>query len=896
MKTVQVHRDTFRLSPVVAGCALLMLAAGAQAQQAPAAQGDNKLDTVTVTGIRKGIEDAISVKKNATSVVESISAEDIGKLPDISIAESISRLPGLAAQRVNGQAQQISIRGTAPDLSSALLNGREQVSTSGDRYVEYDQYPSELISAVTVYKTGDASLVGQGLAGTVNLQTVKPLNFGKRTVAFNVRGEKNSNGAISDGAPSTGNRVSASYIDQFADKTLGLAVGFAHSDHPVSRYQFETWNWVKNGGNLSGAGVADKDALYPQGFKGLYYTGREKRDGVMGVLEYRPSTSFSSTLDVYHSKFSYDETRRGMEVPFENWSGANFNSTTITNGLALAGTVQATPVVRNNILTREDKLSAIGWNNKWVVDKWTAVLDLSHSTADHDETLIEMNSGLGADTITYNYAGPVPTFKFGKVYDSNAAVKLGGPFGNGYVNVPSFRDKLDAVRLDFTRDFDAGIITSVDFGLNYSRREKSRQHLETGFNALKSDFASADLLSPTDLSRVGLPAILAWDIDKALASNFGPYTPAVLNPWGATKNWAIKENVSTVYAKANLETELLGRPVRGNVGLQVVNTDQSSTSNTLLQWPLASLVPVQDGKKYTDVLPTLNLSWSLPDQQQLRLGAGQAIARPKLDDLNASFQVGLSAGNTGTPSGSGGNPRLDPWKSDYLDLSWEKYFGSKGYVAVAGFYKRLKSYIYNVTTPFDFKDYPLTGTAPDGTPIKPSTTIGTITHPENGQGGSLRGLEFSLSVPLEMVSPSLKGFGVQGNLSLTDSSINVKDSRFGDQNLPLPGLSKSVLNLTAYYENNGYSLRVSQRHRSNFLGSIGGPGGTSEKTFIKADTVVDLQLGYEIQEGTYKGLSFLLQVNNLTNSAFQTFSGSEDRYRGWEKYGRQTLLGVNYKL
>ena len=893
MKTVQVQRDTFRLSPVVAGCALLMLAAGVQAQQA---QGDNKLDTVTVTGIRKGIEDAISVKKNATSVVESISAEDIGKLPDISIAESISRLPGLAAQRVNGQAQQISIRGTAPDLSSALLNGREQVSTSGDRYVEYDQYPSELISAVTVYKTGDAALVGQGLAGTVNLQTVKPLNFGKRTVAFNVRGEKNSNGSISDGSPSTGNRISASYVDQFADKTVGVALGFARSDHPVSRYQFETWNWVKNGGNLSGAGAADATAMYPQGFKGLYYTGREKRAGLMGVLEYRPNTSFSSTLDVYHSKFVFDETRRGMEVPFENWSGANFNSTTITNGLALSGTVQATPVVRNNILSREDKLNAIGWNNKWVADKWTAVLDLSHSTADHDEALIEMNSGLGADTITYNYAGPVPTFKFGKTYDSNTTVKLGGPFGNGYVNVPSFRDKLDAVRLDFSRDFDGGVVTSVDFGLNFSRREKSRQHLETGFNALKTDFATSDLLAPTDLSRVGLPSILAWDIEKVLASNFGPFTAAVLNPWGATKNWQIKENVSTVYAKANLETELLGRPVRGNVGLQVVNTDQSSTSNTLLQWPLASLVPVEDGKKYTDVLPTLNLSWSLPDQQQLRFGAGQSIARPKLDDLNASFQVGLSAGSTGVPNGSGGNPKLDPWKADYVDLSWEKYFGSKGYVAVAGFYKRLKSYIYNVTSPYDFKDYPLTGTAPDGTPIKPSTTIGTITRPENGQGGSLRGLEFSVSVPLEMVSPSLKGFGVQGNLSLTDSSINVKDSRFGDQNLPLPGLSKSVLNLTAYYENNGYSLRVSQRHRSNFLGSIGGPGGTSEKTFIKADTVVDLQLGYEIQEGNYKGLSFLLQVNNLTNAAFQTFSGSEDRYRGWEKYGRQTLLGVNYKL
>lgn len=887
-----VVRESLRISPVAIGCSLLFAAVSAAAQQQPAQQ----LETVTVTGIRKGIEDAISVKRNATSVVESISAEDIGKLPDISIAESISRLPGLAAQRVNGQAQQISIRGTAPDLSSALLNGREQVSTSGDRYVEYDQYPAELISAVTVYKTGDAALVGQGLAGTVNLQTVQPLNFSKRTLAFNVRGERNSNGKIDAGAPSTGNRVSASYIDQFADKTVGVALGFAHSDRPNSRYQFETWNWVKNTGQYSGAGAADASAMYPQGIKGLYYTGREKRDGVMGVLQFKPSNTFSSTLDVYHSKFSYDETRRGMEVPLENWSGATFDNTTITNGLALAGTVHATPVVRNNILTRDDKLTAVGWNNKWSLDKWTAVVDLSRSTADHDETLIELNSSRGPDTITYNYAGAVPTLKFANTYDSNATVQLGGPYGNGYVNVPSFRDKLTSMRVDFSRDLDGGAISSVDFGLNYSRREKSRQHLETGFNALATSFASGDLLASTDLSRVGLPSVLAWDIDKVLAHNFGPYTPAVLNPWGATKNWKIKEDVATAYAKLNLDTEFLGRPMRGNVGLQVVNTDQSSTSNTLLQWPLASLVPIEDGKKYTDVLPSLNLSWALADQQQIRFGAGRSIARPKLDDLNASFQVGLSAGSTGVPNGSGGNPKLDPWKADYLDLSWEKYFGNKGYVAVAGFYKKLKSYIYNVTVPYDFKNYPLTGTAPDGSPIQPSTTIGTVTHPENGQGGTLRGLEFSASLPLDMLSSSLRGFGVQANLSLTSSSINVKDSRFGDQNLPLPGLSKNVLNMTAYYENDGYSLRVSRRHRASFLGSIGGPGGTSERTFIKADSVVDLQLGYEFQQGSAKGLGLLLQVNNLTNSAFQTYSGSEDRFRGWEKYGRQVLLGVSYKL
>ncbi|WP_326540350.1 TonB-dependent receptor [Pseudorhodoferax sp.] len=878
----------FKVNAVTAGCLVALIATGVQAQQ-------QQLDTIVVTGIRKGIEDAISVKKNKDSIVESISAEDIGKLPDISIAESIARLPGLAAQRVNGQAQQISIRGTAPDLSSALLNGREQVSTSGDRYVEYDQYPAELISGVTVYKTGDAALMGQGLAGTVNLQTVQPLNFKKREIAVNLRGERNGNGAISAGAEKSGNRVSASYIDQFANRTLGMALGFAHSDRPVARYQFETWNWVKPGG-MSGAGITDANALYPQGIKGLNYTGNEKRDGLMAVLQWRPSSDYQSTFDVYHSKFSFDETRRGMEIPFENWSGANFSSTTITNGQALKGTLLATPVVRNNLLTRDDKLTAMGWNHQLKAGDWKLGLDLSRSTADHDEYLIELNSGLGPDTISYDYTGPVPKLTFGKNYADASAIQLGGPFGQGYVNVPSFRDELRSLRLEASTDLNVGLVSSLDLGLNFSQREKSRQHLETGFGVKSPSFASGVLLPSTDLSRVGLPAILAWDVPAVIATNLNAFTPAVLNPWGATKNWAIEEDVATAFVKVGLDGELFGLPMRGNLGLQLVHTDQSSTSNALLQWPLASLVEVEDGKKYTDVLPTVNLAFTLVDQQQLRVGFGRSLARPKLDQLNASFQVGLSAGTTGVPNGSGGNPQLDPWKADYLDVSWEKYFGNKGYVAVAGFYKNLKSYIYEVNTPFDFKDYPLTGTAPDGTPIAPSTTLGTVTRPENGKGGRLSGLEFSLSVPMDLLAESLRGFGVVANFSLTDSAITVKDQRFGNQDLPLPGLSKRVLNLTAYYERDGFSARVSRRHRSDFLGSIGGPGGTSERTFIKADTVVDLQLGYEFQTGAAKGLSLLWQVNNLTDTAFQTYSGEGNRYRGWEKYGRQTLLGANYKL
>jgi TonB-dependent receptor len=875
----------FKLSPVAAGCAVFMalLGTGASAQTTdadPAASAS--VSTVTVTGIRRSIEDAIAVKRDSSSIVEAISAEDLGKLPDISIAESLARLPGLSAQRVNGQAQSISIRGTSGDLSTALLNGREQVSTSSDRTVEYDQYPSELINAVTVYKTPDASLVGQGLSGTVDLQTIKPLSLHDRVISLNVRGEKNGLGKISAGSPDKGNRFSASYVDQFANRTLGVAIGYARADKPNVSNQFETWDWVDNTSAVPGSTVK-----VPKGIKALATTGNQVRDGLMGVVEWHPNRGFTSTIDAYHSRFKQEEIRRGMEIPLQDDGNVSFSNPTIVNGVMTAGTANnVNPVVRNNRMTRDDKLSAIGWNNKLVSGEWTAVVDLSHSQADHREELIEINASRAArQTLTYSYAnGTIPALGLTGVYNDPSQLAIGGQFQDGYVNAPHMTDKLNSFRVSVERRFDSDIFRSLEVGFNSSKRSKEKAHLETGFTKLGDGTFASNVVNGSQ-SLIGLPSTLSWDIPGVLSQNFGPYTPAVLVPWGASKNWSIDEKVQTGYAKLNIDTELMSMPLRGNVGVQAVHTDQSSTSNTLRKWPFADLVPLTDGKTYNDYLPSLNLAWSLPVQQVVRFGAGKTLARPKLNELNAALEVGLTQNSTGTPYGNGGNAQLDPWRANALDLSYEKYFGNKGYVSAAGFYKDLKSYIYNITVPRDFSEYRLAGA---------TSNIGTMNQPKNGKGGSLSGLELAASTPLDMINPMLDGFGVTANASFTTSKISIKDQSFGDMSIPLPGLSKRVFNLTAYYEKNGFSARISERRRSDFVAEIGGIGGAQELTFVKADSVVDLQLGYDF--ASIKGLSVLFQVNNLTDTAFQTYSGSADRPRGYQKYGRQMLFGLNYKL
>ena len=249
------------------------------AQDAPAA--DAELEEIVVTGIRAGIKQAIEVKADSGSIVEAISAEDIGKLPDTSIAESISRLPGITSQRAEGRASAISLRGTDPGFTTALLNGREQVSTGDNRSVEFDQYPSELINQVVVYKTPDAQLVGQGLAGTIDLRTVRPLDYGRQAVVLNLRGETNSHsdGDLGADHDDTGYRASLSYIDQFMDGKVGVAFGYARLSSPLATKGFgtyEPWRPMGDDSNPNTNPGFPPDRAHHRGHEGAHGHGRHR--------------------------------------------------------------------------------------------------------------------------------------------------------------------------------------------------------------------------------------------------------------------------------------------------------------------------------------------------------------------------------------------------------------------------------------------------------------------------------------------------------------------------------------------------------------------------------------------------------------------------------------------
>jgi iron complex outermembrane recepter protein len=912
------ERSTFKLNPLTAACAMAIFAASSMAyaqtatteaakaaapvvtkaekDKAEAAKkAANTVDTIVVTGIRRGIEAAISVKQNSNSIVEAISAEDIGKLPDNSIAESIARLPGLAAQRVAGRSSTVSIRGMSGDFAGTLLNGREQVSTGDNRAVEFDQYPSELLAGVTVYKTPDGALIGQGLSGTVDLQTVRPLNFSKQTVAINLRGEKNSLGKLNADSKDTGNRFSASYIDQSADKKFGIALGFAHLDSPSQAQRWEAWGYPCN----------DKGECALGGNKVFADSTNQKRDGVMAVLEFKPNADYSSVVDLYYSKFDKKTVLRGFEAGLVWGDGTTLTNPVIENKFLVSGTWNGVkPVVRNDLNKQKDDLSAFGWNNKFNVGNgWTAVADLSFSQAKRAESILETYAGtipgsVGAkDTFTFrsNNDTGLPNFKVGLNYADPNIIKLvdsGGWGQDGYIKYLNVKDEASAFRLSGKKELE-GVFSAVDFGLNYSTRKKSKDvpeyfvNLKTRPAGTSASVPTGSLLSPSNISFVGMPGILAYDI-QAVVDQLYTLKPN-FNKDITNKNWVVEEKIVTAFAKADIDTLVGDMPLRGNLGLQIINTDQSSRAFAVADGNAVSGVSgISGGKKYTDYLPSLNLALSLPAEQTVRLGLAQTMTRARLDQMRASSNFSLGVTNRQW-SGDGGNPKLDPFRANVFDLAYEKYFGNKAYIAAAYFYKDLKSYIYQDKVAKDFTGFP----NPTNGAVTPISNIGSFDTPTNGKGGNMKGIELSASVPLNLLASVLDGFGVVVSHSDTDSSI--KPNGPGNSQ-PLPGLSKRVTNLTAYYEKYGFSARISNRSRSDFVGEVAGFGADREFVYVRGENITDVQLGYSFDAGMFKGLSVLLQMNNLDNTPYRTYEGVKDKPKVYSSYGRTVLFGVNYKF
>jgi phosphoribosylformimino-5-aminoimidazole carboxamide ribotide isomerase len=934
----------------------------ALAQEAPAA---DEGDEIIVTGFRASVENAIEAKRSTDFIADIISADDIAGLPDVSIAESLARLPGVSSQRTGGQASALNIRGLSQDLVSATLNGREQVATSGNRTIEFDQYPSELISQAAVYKTPVASIIEGGIAGKVELKTVRPLDSKDSfSGQVNFRGLYNDRANQNPDVSNKGYRASGSVQFKLADDTLGIALGYSRLFQPNVATRFVQFDFPSPGNNgspvrdLNGDGQPE---IFNFGFEGIQFGGRETRDGAIGVVEWKPSDRLTVLIDGYYSRFKSQVKRRGFRV-FATQSGENiFQNPVIVNNAVVGGRVisnfQGGFAVGTELVNqdegRRDELYTIGSNIAYdIFDRLKAALDVSYSSG---ESFFN-NSGINVRPYFFDRRAGVNRIRRTDGSDTDRNRELPTPVGSIIVdsrlnglNLPTIReisqsgatftdfnivdgagflldgqflvpqrdtDKLFAVAGDLEFDAGDGFIKTIKVGGRYAKRDGNRT--VTSFNTF--GIPNGPLTLPANListggfeggfARAGLPNFGVVDIDGAFNLAFGNQlgtrqpTDQITFDFTVDQSFKIDEETYTGYGQIDFSTIAGSLPFRGNIGLRVIRTDQSSTVFSVIPGLVddrSTPPPLREdrrfitrGKTFTDFLPSANAILEITPKDLLRISYTQQISRPRFVDLRGAISV--STGGDGNTTGGGGNPQLDPFKADQFDLSFEHYFGRSGIISAAAFYKNLRTFVIQGNIPnFNFVANGVTPPPIPGT-NRPGNPIGNFSAPVNGQGGFVYGFEFGFSKTFVELPSPFDGLGVVVNYAYSQSDLNTTSATSGRTlNLDLAGLSKHVLNPTIFYEKAGFGARVSGRYRSSFVSP---QIGVSELIITSApETVVDAQISYEFPETSIlKGLKLLAQANNLTDEPTRTFFGQREQTGTLQNFGRTFFLGATYKF
>ena len=954
--------DKFKLSALMLAlfAANSALAANEDStNQSPSTQAED-LEIIEVRGFSRSLIQSLNQKRFSDTVSEQISADDLGALPDISMADALTRLPGISAVRTGGQAAQINIRGLSGGFVFSTLNGREQVSTSGSRSIEFDQYPSELISSAAVYKSPKASLIEGGVAGTVELETASPLN-NDQTHKFvaNVRGMYNDRASEVSDATEFGDRISFSYQGKYLDDTLGVALGYARLFQPSVATQFIglAYNDTKDvdgAANDTNGPLANPENEYiSEGFELQHLGGEETRNGYLAAIEWAPVDNFKLKGDAFLSRFDKESFARGLRVKLGGPTAAYANAQLDGNaviGAAVNRTSQSYTRVEivNDDNQDFDEVDSFGVNADWqVTDRLNVNADVSLSRAKSN-----FRNGLLWSLVAEDANAETP------VFDNNVAINYQLNGLNlpdvGFNQAAAFsdidrvmvskygiypdqtEDEVTAFRLDFKYELESDIFSSVEFGARYSDREYSRKRsvFEYGndgaFSATQPPLRlTDDMASVVDWQGEFsyFPSYLAIDLDKALNAWFPDGTPEPVQTWGnadgvddaqgytTNYSWSVLqsgsvfEDVLAAYVMVNINTQIAGLDLSGNVGIRRVETDQSATvlENVAGDARLGAQNIVDEngivnnlyapnvlGTKYTDYLPSLNLNLQLNDNSLVRFAAAKVMSRAPINRLAGDASANVS--DDGIINGSStNNPFLKPFYADQYDLSYEYYFEEgNGTIAAALFYKNIDSFVETLSIEnFDFKgngfnvpdfiEDPVSGE-------QVATTNGIYTTAvNNGEGGYIRGLELAYTQVFTFLPSPFNGLGANASYSYTESEIESITSLGGDTLAQsLPGLSNNVLNATVFYALDDFETRLNVRYRDEFV---------SEQVAINeqvvnfdAETVVDFQTSYRFSDS----LTMLLQVNNLTDEPTQSYFGSEQRTGTTQYFGRQFYLGFTY--
>ena len=850
--------------------------AGQQAAPPPAkgpaakpAGGDksSQVSEVVVTGFRNSLAKAINIKRNADSEVDTILAEDIGKFPDLNLAESLQRIPGVAISREGGEGREITVRGLGPQYTRVLIDGMEALTTVGSpdsdggvnrtRAFDFNVFSSDLFNQLTLRKTAEGNLEEGALGATVEMTTAHPLDYDGLRFIVQAKGDYNSL------AGATRPRGSLLWSNTFGDGHFGALFSLSYGerrydDAGASTVRWDEGNVLNTGGSNVGFGkvlgtncqvsplpavcaTADS-ALHPRFPRWDFYQDDERRLGATASFQWKPDDNNLFTLDYLHSRWDATRQEQYLEAPGFSGTGkcTNVNTCTsianisvlsenIVNGVMQSGTfngVDTRVEDRYDVMHTEfDQVTLHGqhtFNDQWSMDEMFGT-----STSDFANPV---QTTLGFDQynvqgLQYSFAGSrIPLLNFGA-----ANLTSGGPWVLTEVRERPQTDNNNFDSGQWNLHWRPSDAFSVSAGLSFKEYDFKTTSLRlvngetvTATNAYKGllaipissydqtiNFANA---IGADIPKGSTTTTITPDVFKA-ASLFGLYSSSLfaLSTTGDLGDNAMeKEHDWDAYIQADFKFDLLGHPLTGNFGMRDVTTDQFSQGYSFVA---SVLRPDDSSRSYNNFLPSLNLAWQTSDDTIVRFAAARVMARPNLTDLLASTSVTVSGSNFTVKTG---NPALNPFLANSYDLDWEWYPAHGSLLSLAVFHKDILSLVTTKVQNLVFHNNPFgipdsaaiaaCGSAPGCSP----DAVWQFSVPVNTPGGGVNGVEINYQQQFTMLPGLLSHTGALLNLTYVDSSVLYPTStagKFVSNNLL--GLSRYSANATLYYEDAKWSVRVS---------------------------------------------------------------------------------------
>ena len=912
------HRLNRKKTPVtlaasaLASAVLLALAAPAAAQEATAAN-PTELDAVTVTGYRASVEKALDIKRSEKGMVDAIVAEDIANFPDLNLAESLQRIPGVTITRDAGEGRNISVRGLGPDFTRVRINGLEALTTVGgsdqsggtnrSRGFDFNVFASDLFSQLIVRKTASADVEEGSLGATVDLRTARPFDYDGFTFAAS------GQGSFNDLSEKASPRAAALIADTWADGRFGGLLSVAYSERKVREEGSNTGRWYSassNGGFSPSspftAGLAD-GVWHPYFPRYTLLEHDQKRLGVTAALQWKPTDNTEFALDALYSKIDTVRSEKYIEAISFAYS-AQKNNMVLRDGYIDPTSNALTYAVfdgagvrseqRRDEWSTEFKQVSLSGEHRFS-DAFKVNLLVGHSKSEHanpvQTTLIMDKANVSGYSYDFRNSGTHPVFNYGTdPTDANgwtlAEVRLRPQYAS---------NSFDNGALDFTWNFGPsftlrGGLLAKDYTFDTSEYRRQSETVVPAF----ADGSYTVPAALVDIARLGGVAGSpdAWAVPDlaALSQLLGIYSGQgiyQLYERNATRR-SVEERDRGAWLMGEFGFDIGSVPVSGNVGVRRVKTTQSSTGYSTVD---GAMVLTHVSRDYTDTLPSLNLVAELAPDLMLRFGAAKVMARPGLSSLTPGTTLSLSSGHRFV---NGGNPNLDPIRARTLDLGVEWYFQEGGLLGLALFHKDIESFVQGTSTVMPFTASGLPASLLDGTGVSPTEDF-TFTRPLNTPGGDLKGAEFNYVQPFSFLPGRWSNLGLQLNYTWVDSQIQYLTST-GAASLKtdLTGLSKKSYNSTLFYEGEKLGARVSYTHRDGYYTQV--PASVAGFSFHGMDAVdtVDASISWKIDDK----LEISLEAINLTNETSNEWVGTS----AWKlpltytQTGREYLIGLRYKF